>query len=117
MLGRWAGRPVGGGRGHGDAPRVPRARLLLAPLLCLAFAAPAHAVTPLRTIVEDVPGSTGYRYQTKDSHGNSMDTLKVVKSPFGGYLGVYHTLRDGRYAVKVATSFDAFADRQALRAS
>ena len=102
----WAGRPVGGGRGHGDAPRGPRARLLLAPLLCLAFAAPAQAATPLRTIVEDVPGSNGYRYGTKDTHGNSMDTLKVVKSPFGAYLGVYHTLRDGRYAVKVATSFD-----------
>lgn len=107
----WAGRPVGSGRGHEGAPRGPCARLLLAPLLCLALAslalaAPAEAVTPLRTIVEDVPGSTGYRYGTKDTHGNSMDTLKIVKSPFGGYIGVYHTLRDGRYAVKVATSFD-----------
>lgn len=106
-LTRWAGRPVGGGRGHGGAPRRPRARLLLTPaLLCLALAAPAQAVTPLRTIVEDVPGATAYRYGTKDSHGNSMDTLKVVKSPFGRYVGVYHTLRDGRYAVKVATSYD-----------
>ena len=35
-----------------------------------------------------------------------MDTLKIVKSPFGGYLGVYHTYAGGQPTVKVATSFD-----------
>jgi hypothetical protein len=82
------------------------ARLLLASLLFLALSVPAQAATPLRTIVEDVPGSTGYRYSTHDDVGDSMDTLKVVKSPFGGYLGVYHTVVGGRYFVKVATSLD-----------
>ena len=33
-----------------------------------------------------------------------MDTLKVVKSPFGGYIGVYHTYSGGTPTVKVATS-------------
>jgi hypothetical protein len=35
-----------------------------------------------------------------------MHTLKVVKSPSGGYLGVYHTVSAGRFTVKVATSVD-----------
>ncbi len=88
--------------------RIPRTRIFglsAAAALCLA-AAPALAATPLRTIIEDVPGSAGYRYGTKDNLGNSMDTLKVVKSPFGGYLGVYHTYAGGQPTVKVATSFD-----------
>ena len=57
--------------------------------------APAEAATPLRTIVEDVPGSAGYRYGTRDNLGNSMDTLKVVSHPYGGYMGVYHTYVNG----------------------
>jgi acid phosphatase type 7 len=74
--------------------------------LCALAAAPAEAVTPLRTIVEDVPGSAGYRYGTRDNMGNSMDTLKIVKAAWGGYLGVYHTFAGGQYTAKVATSVD-----------
>ena len=87
-----AGCPVGSSGGHEVAPRRPRARLLLATVLCVALSAPAQAATPLRTIVEDVPGSTAYRYGARDNMGNSMHTLKIVKSPFGSYLGVYHTV-------------------------
>jgi hypothetical protein len=72
----------------------------------MALSAPAQAATPLRTIVEDVPGSTAYSYGTRDSMGNPMHTLKVVQSPFGGYLGVYHTVVAGRFVVKVASSVD-----------
>jgi hypothetical protein len=78
----------------------------LAAALCVALSASAHAATPLRTIVEDVPGSTAYSYGTRDNLGNPMHTLKVVKSPFGGYLGIYHTVTNTRYVVKVATSVD-----------
>ena len=81
-------------------------QLLFGALLCLGWAAPAHGVIPLRTIVEDVPGSAAHRYAARDNLGNSMVALKLVKSPFGGYLGVYHSVASGRYAVKVATSFD-----------
>jgi hypothetical protein len=101
-----AGCLVGSSGGHEGRPRALRARLLLAPLACLALAAPAGAATPLRTIIEDVPGSAGYRYAAKDNLRNSMHTLKVVKSPSGGYLGVYHTVSAGRFTVKVATSVD-----------
>jgi hypothetical protein len=73
--------------------------------VCMA-GAPAQAATPLSTIVEDVPGSTAYRYGTRDNLGNSMDTLKVVRHPYGGYRGVYHTNVGGRMVVKFATSLD-----------
>ena len=101
-----AGCPVGSNGGHEVRHVGSGARLLLATVLCVALSAPAHAATPLRTIVEDVPGSTAYSYGARDNLGNSMHTLKVVKSPFGGYLGVYHTVIDSRYVVKVATSVD-----------
>ncbi len=81
-------------------------RLLFTMALSLVAAAPAEAVVPLRTIVQDVPGAAAYRYGVRDSAGNTMDALKIVKSPSGGYLGVYHTLVLGRYTVKLATSTD-----------
>jgi calcineurin-like phosphoesterase family protein len=81
-------------------------RLLCALAFCLVAAAQAQAAPQLQTIVADVPGSSGYRYGVHDSAGNSMDGLKIVKSPLGGYVGVYHTLAAGRYAVKVASSSD-----------
>ena len=88
--------------------RLPHALTQIALLALTALvAAPATAgaaATPLRTIVEDVPGSAAYRYGTKDSAGNSMDTLKIVKSPFGGYTGVYHSYSGGQPTVKVASS-------------
>ena len=96
-----------GGMPIGEARDLRLGRGVLAvTALCLVLAAPAQAVSPLRTIVEDVPGSAGYRYGARDNAGNSLDTLKVVKSPFGGYIGVYHTPRNGQYSVKVATSVD-----------
>ena len=101
-----AGCPMGSNGGHEGPPRGSGARLLLATALCVALSASAHAATPLRTIVEDVPGSTAHSYGTRDNVGNSMHTLKVVKSPLGGYLGVYHTVIGTRYVVKVATSLD-----------
>ena len=75
-----AGCPVGSSGGHEVAPRRLGPRLLIATLLWLvALGGAAQAATPLRTIVEDVPGSTAYRYAVRDSMGNSMDTLKIVR--------------------------------------
>ena len=86
-------------------------RLSLAAVLCVATASPAWGAIPLRTIVEDVPGSAAYRYGVRDNFGNPMEGLKVVKSPLGGYLGVYHAVTAGRSAVKVATSPDLMSWR------
>ena len=35
--------------------------------------------------------TTGHRYAVTDSAGNTMDTVKIITNPAGGYLGVYHT--------------------------
>ncbi len=59
-------------------------------------------IDDFRRIVRDVRGATGYRYGTHDSNGRSMDTLKIVDRPGGGYLGVYHVHTD----VWLATSED-----------
>jgi len=56
----------------------------------------------IQTLLGDVVGSTGHRYAVRDSAGNTMDTLKIITNPAGGYLGVYHTGN----AVKLATSTD-----------
>ena len=45
----------------------------------------------IQTILGDVAGSTGHRYDAKDSAGNRMDTVKIITNPAGGYLAVYHT--------------------------
>jgi len=60
----------------------------------------------LVSMLEDVPSATAYRYLTRDSVGNTMDTLKVIEGSPSRYLGVYHTLSGGVFRVKVATSTD-----------
>ncbi len=45
----------------------------------------------IEMLVGDVVGSTGHRYGLTDSAGNTMDTVKIIASPLGGYLGAYHT--------------------------
>jgi hypothetical protein len=47
-----------------------------------------------------------HRYGTRDDRGQPMETLKIISSPSGGYLGVYHTIAGERAAVRVATSTD-----------
>jgi acid phosphatase type 7 len=83
--------------------RVAGAVLFLA--LCLPVDARADQAW-LQDLVQNVPSATGYRYGAKDSLGNGLDTLKVINSPAGGYLGVYHTLVGSSYYVRIATSTD-----------
>lgn len=90
------------GRGRRFATVVPA----IAVVAAIALPAEAGAVTPLRSIVEDVPGAAQYRYGVRDNLGNSMEGLKIVQSPFGGYLGVYHSVAGDRSVVRVATSVD-----------
>ncbi|QGN50553.1 hypothetical protein GKC29_01305 [Micromonospora sp. WMMC415] len=60
----------------------------------------------LRGLLEDVPGAAGYRYDTKDIAGQTMDTVKIVPRPSGGYLAFYHSSVGGSFHVSVATSTD-----------
>jgi hypothetical protein len=66
----------------------------------------------LQATIENVGGATGARYGTRDDRGVSMDTLKIIASPGGGYLGVYHGFVRGVAAVRVATSTDLLHWRQ-----
>ena len=60
----------------------------------------------LQAALENVTAASAYRYGTHDNVGNSMETLKIVQNPAGGYLGVYHTRSNGVLSVKVAMSTD-----------
>ncbi|HEX8860227.1 MAG TPA: metallophosphoesterase [Actinomycetes bacterium] len=60
----------------------------------------------LQAALENVTAATAYRYGARDNVGNSMETLKIVQNPAGGYLGVYHSRSNGVLSVKAATSTD-----------
>jgi hypothetical protein len=48
---------------------------------------------PLALLLGDVRAAAAYRYGARDSLGHLMDTAKVIQSPAGGYLAVYHSGR------------------------
>jgi hypothetical protein len=58
----------------------------------------------VRPAIENVTSATAYRYLSRDDKGSTLDTLKVIPSPGGGYLGVYHTLTAGVFVTKLARS-------------
>lgn len=60
----------------------------------------------LSSAIEAVPDATARRYATRDDHGRSMDTLKIIPKPGGGYLGVYHSGPQGAFRVYLAESRD-----------
>ena len=64
----------------------------------------AAALRLVLPAIENVTSATAYRYHTRDDKGSTMDTLKVIPSPGGGYLGVYHTLTAGVFVTKLARS-------------
>jgi hypothetical protein len=95
------------------ARSLPRALALVCvaiALVCVLGAAPPAYARPatgiLRTAIEDVTQATAHRYGARDNEGTSLDTLKVIRNPRGGYLGVYHALRQGVFVVKLARSTD-----------
>ena len=78
-------------------------------LLALAALLPASAragEAEFMDLVQDVRSASGYRYSARDDRGDSMDTLKIVTNPAGGYVGVYHITVAGRRHVRVGTSTD-----------
>jgi hypothetical protein len=60
----------------------------------------------MAALITNVTEADAYVYGLRDSAGSSMDTVKVIPSSAGGYLGVYHTLVGGAFHVKLATSSD-----------
>jgi hypothetical protein len=66
---------------------------------------PSPAEERLRELIENVTGAR-YVLGARDSAGNGMDTAKIIEDPAGGYLAVYHSLRQGAFSVLLATSDD-----------
>ena len=58
----------------------------------------------LLDVLTDVRGSAGYRYNAKDDRGARLDTIKIIESPAGGYLGVYHYKMGSKFEVRLARS-------------
>jgi hypothetical protein len=56
-------------------------------------------------LIGDVPAATS-RYNIRDDLGKTMDTIKVIENPAGGYLAVYHVGTGRGYEVHLATSAD-----------
>jgi hypothetical protein len=50
----------------------------------------AIAMKRLAELLGDVRATIAFRYDAHDSVGNRMDTAKVIPSPAGDYLAVYH---------------------------
>jgi hypothetical protein len=98
----------------------PLRRLLIPFLLAsiiflevLTTSRPVHAQTASSTaalisLIQDVQGATAYKYGVHDLDGRTMDTVKIIPNPAGGYLAVYHYLSvgDNSFHVRVATSSD-----------
>lgn len=72
------------------------------------YAQVASSKAALIALIQDVQGATASRYGVHDSDGRSMDTVKIIPNPAGGYLAVYHYLSigDNSFHVRVATSSD-----------
>jgi hypothetical protein len=78
-------------------------------LLALAALLPGSAQAgeaELMNLVQDVRSASGYRYGARDDRGDSMDGLKILNNPAGGYVGVYHITVAGQRHVRVGTSTD-----------
>jgi hypothetical protein len=65
-------------------------------------------------LIGDVPAATS-RYDIRDDLGRTMDTLKVIENPAGGYLAVYHVGTGRGYEVHLATSADLLNWRHRAR--
>ncbi|MFZ8999172.1 MAG: hypothetical protein ACO3D0_12470, partial [Ilumatobacteraceae bacterium] len=65
----------------------------------------------LRSLIEDVPGSTAHQYQLRDTDGRPMGPMDVIWSPEAEqFAAVHFTWEDplGAFVVRLATSDDLF---------
>lgn len=69
--------------------------------------APSDSVRAvLRGYIENVTSADGKIYAAKDNTGKTMDCLKIIANPAGGYIGVYHTMIADTFRTSVASSTD-----------
>ena len=97
---------VGSGSGQYDSTEGAHPPELVVQTSSRSGTPPHSAAAVLRATIEAVPDATAYRYATQDDRGRSMDALKIISTPDGGYLGVYHNGAHGVFQVHVAESRD-----------
>lgn len=103
------------------SPKIVARRAVLPLVACLlavcvpsfAAAKPAPKSDPsgsarrqLISLLNNVKAATGKSYQTRDSKGNTVDTIKIIQTAPSSYLGVYHTSSNGVFYVTVGVSSD-----------
>ena len=64
------------------------------------------ARSQLVSLLDNVRGATGHSYQTRDSTGDTVDTMKIIQVGASRYVGVYHVNEDGFFSVRAAMSSD-----------
>jgi hypothetical protein len=66
----------------------------------------AAARQQLISILQSPTAANASSYQTRDDTGFTVDTIKMISSPTGGYLGVYHVNDNWTFHVRLASSSD-----------
>lgn len=80
---------------------------LIIVLLVPVLEVEGREINPRQLLLEaltSVKGSTGFRYNARDDQGARLDTIKIIESPAGGYLGVYHYKMGSEFEVRLARS-------------
>jgi hypothetical protein len=52
----------------------------------------------------NLANASGYQYDAKDDRGNQLDGIKVIEYAHNLFVGAYHTFKDNRFVVNIATS-------------
>ena len=60
----------------------------------------------LKHILQEVRKADAYRYAAKDDKGHTLDCLKIVEVGPSRYLGVYHSMHEGVFHLRLAESKD-----------
>src|SRR3979490_1237760 len=60
-----------------------------------ALAASDGARHTLEGLIQNVTTADGKVYAAKDNTGKTLDCIKIIANPAGGYIGVYHDLING----------------------
>jgi hypothetical protein len=85
---------------------VVAALALVQPALAASSDPSGSARQQLVSLLNNVRSANGKSYQTRDSTGYTVDTIKIIQTGQSSYIGVYHVNQNGFFSVRVGTSSD-----------
>jgi hypothetical protein len=88
------------------AAAVAAALALVQPASAASTDPSGSARRQLISLLDDVSSANGKSYQTRDSSGYAVDTIKIIQAGRSSYIGVYHVNQNGFFSVRVGTSSD-----------